>query len=414
MSCSYKVGKLKNFIYLIKDLKYRVVDYKVYITSGEVYKLDANLVTFAETESYADRFKFTTTVTATLNRIYNDSRIRQSNYKVVVEDTKGQQYIVSPEFNAHFTGEYTINNEGIAYALTFTTQSNIPTRILQSKIIAKEYNEISRPPCEYNGIGIQQLFIGTNNQWKEIDILTAEYQKVYNGSYDQIQITFSYPIEDNDFHYQLISFPQNRWDVKIKTANDEVIEYSLFPQYTRQTAEEGGTDRFTIVMRGVAGSNLKGTTTQQPQYRWVPTEEYICDGFHKYVKEKQEELVNHEWVATGQFRKGTLIETNSEDCGYSIQTLYRWVTLDLTDEYECVGFDKHYKQKQQKSDDNGKTWEDTGVTRAGDIVQVDSADCGYVLTEWKEVEGEYICEEYDPSVTWVLLADEFYCELKPI
>jgi hypothetical protein len=76
MSCSYKVGKLKNFIYLIKDLKYRVVGYKVYITSGEVYKLDANLVTFTETESYAGRFKFTTTVTATLNRIYNDSRIR--------------------------------------------------------------------------------------------------------------------------------------------------------------------------------------------------------------------------------------------------------------------------------------------------------------------------------------------------
>lgn len=414
MSCSYKVGKLKNFIYLIKDLKYRVVDYKVYITSGEVYKLDANLVTFTETESYAGRFKFTTTVTATLNRIYNDSRIRQNNYKVVVEDTKGQQYIVSPEFDAHFTGEYTINNEGIAYALTFTTQSNIPTRILQSKIIAKEYNEISRPPCEYNGIGVKQLFVGTNNQWKEIDILTAEYQKVYNGSYDQIQITFSYPIEDNDFHYQLISFPQNRWDVKIKTANDEVIEYSLFPQYTRQTAEEGGTDRFTIVMRGVAGSNLKGATTQQPQYRWVPTEEYICDGFHKYVKEEQEELVDNEWVSTGQFRKGTLIETNSEDCGYSIQTLYRWVTLNVSEEYECVGFDKHYKQKQQKSDDNGKTWVDTGVTRAGDIVQVDSADCGYVLTEWKEVEGEYICEEYDPSVTWVLLADEFYCELKPI
>ena len=76
MSCNYKVGKLKNFIYLIKNLKYRVSGYKVYITSGEVYKLDANLVTFNETESYADRFKFTTTVTATLNRIFNDSRIR--------------------------------------------------------------------------------------------------------------------------------------------------------------------------------------------------------------------------------------------------------------------------------------------------------------------------------------------------
>ena len=412
MSCNYKVGKLKNFIYLIKNLKYRVSGYKVYITSGEVYKLDANLVTFNETESYADRFKFTTTVTATLNRIFNDSSIRQNNYKVVVEDTKGQQYIVSPEFNAHFTGEYTINNEGIAYTLTFTTQSNIPTRILQSKIIAN--NDISTPTCSYNGIGIKQLFVGTNNGWKEINIITAEYQKVFNGSYDQIQITFSYPIEDDDFHYQLISFPQNRWDVKIKTANDEIIEYSLFPQYTRQTAEEGGTDKFTIVMRGVAGSNLKGITTQQPQYRWVPTEEYICDGFHKYVKEKQEELVNNEWVATDKFRKGTLIETSSEDCGYSIQTLYRWVTLDLTEEYECVGFDKHYKQKQQKSDDNGKTWTDTGTTRVGDLVQANSKDCGYVLTEWKEVKGEFICEEYDPSVTWVLLSDEFYCNLKPL
>lgn len=410
MSCNYKVGKLKNFIYLIKNLKYRVSGYKVYITSGEIYKLDANLVTFNETESYADRFKFTTTVTATLNRIFNDSSIRQNNYKVVVEDTKGQQYIVSPEFNAHFTGEYTINNEGIAYTLTFTTQSNIPTRILQSKIIANN----DTPPCSYNGIGIKQLFVGTNNGWKEINIITAEYQKVFNGSYDQIQITFSYPIEDDDFHYQLISFPQNRWDVKIKTANDEIIEYSLFPQYTRQTAEEGGTDKFTIVMKGVAGSNLKGTTTQQPQYRWVPTEEYICDGFNKYVKEKQEELVNNEWIATDKFRKGALIETSCVDCGYSIQTIYRWVTLDLTEEYECVGFDKHYKQKQQKSDDNGKTWTDTGVTRVGDLVQADSKDCGYVLTEWKEVKGEFICEEYDPSVTWVLLADEFYCNLKPL
>lgn len=410
MSCNYKVGKLKNFIYLIKNLKYRVSGYKVYITSGEVYKLDANLVTFNETESYADRFKFTTTVTATLNRIFNDSSIRQNNYKVVVEDTKGQQYIVSPEFNAHFTGEYTINNEGIAYTLTFTTQSNIPTRILQSKIIANN----DTPPCSYNGIGIKQLFVGTNNGWKEINIITAEYQKVFNGSYDQIQITFSYPIEDDDFHYQLISFPQNRWDVKIKTANDEIIEYSLFPQYTRQTAEEGGTDKFTIVMKGVAGSNLKGTTTQQPQYRWVPTEEYICDGFNKYVKEKQEELVNNEWVATDKFRKGALIETSCVDCGYSIQTLYRWVTLDLTEEYECVGFDKHYKQKQQKSDDNGKTWTDTGTTRVGDLVQANSKDCGYVLTEWKEVKGEFICEEYDPSVTWVLLSDEFYCNLKPL
>ena len=107
MSCNYKVGKLKNFIYLIKNLQYRVSGYKVYITSGEVYKLDANLVTFNETESYADRFKFTTTVTATLNRIFNDSSIRQNNYKVVVEDTKGvktKEYIIKRKLMLYIHG----------------------------------------------------------------------------------------------------------------------------------------------------------------------------------------------------------------------------------------------------------------------------------------------------------------------
>lgn len=405
----YNLGKLKNFIYLITDFKYRISGYKVYMVGGKVYKLYADLVTFTEQESYSDRFKFTTTVTATLNRVFNDSVLRQNNFKIVVEDYNGQQYIVSPEFDAYYTGEFTINQDTISYVLTFSTQSNIPTRILQSTI--KSTNQIEEPKCEYNGLGIMKLFVG-NSTWKEVNFSTAEYVKTFNGSYDQIQLTFTYPIEDNDWHYQLISFPENRWNIKIKTGNDEITETSLFPQYTRQFTETTGL--FQITMTGIAGSNLKGTSSQQPQYRWVPTNEYICDGFTKYVKESKEEFINNEWVSVGEYRKGSLIEANSEDCGYSIQTLFRWVTVDITEAYECVDFDKHYQQKQQRSDDSGKTWVDTGVTRAGDIVQVDSPDCGYVLTEWKEVEGEYICEEYDPSVTWVLLSDEFYCSIKSL
>lgn len=115
----YNLGKLKNFIYLITDFKYRISGYKVYMVGGKVYKLYADLVTFTEQESYSGRFKFTTTVTATLNRVFNDSVLRQNNFKIVVEDYNGQQYIVSPEFDAYYTGEFTINQDTISYVLTF-------------------------------------------------------------------------------------------------------------------------------------------------------------------------------------------------------------------------------------------------------------------------------------------------------
>ena len=73
----------------------------------------------------------------------------------------------------------------------------------------------------------------------------------------------------------------------------------------------------------------------------------------------------------------------------------------------CVGTNKYYKQKQQVSYD-GETWEDTDKYREGDLYEVNSIACGYEEIEWKEEEG-FICEEYDPSVSWVLLADEYYC-----
>ena len=410
MSCGYKLGRLKNFVYLVENLKYNVTDYKVYITAGTVYKLYTDLTILNETESYADRFKFTTTVTCTLNRIIDDSLFRQHNFKIIVEDQKGMQFLVSPEFNARFTSELTIG-ESISNVLTFTTQSNIPTRILQNKI--KSIAQIEAP-CKYSGLGVQKLFIGRNSQYKEVDFISVEYTKIFNGQYDSVQLVFSYPIEDNDWHYELISFPDNRWDMKLVTPDDTVLANSLFPQYTRQTQEET-LDRFTITMRGVEGSTLIGDSGQTAQYRWVPIEgEFICDGFDKYVKESKEQLIDGEWVELQEYRKGVLIQRNSEDCGYVVQVYYRWVTLDVQYHYECVGFNKHYQQKQQKSEDDGLTWTDTGVTRAGDIVQVDSPDCGYVLTEWREVEGEYICEEYDPTATWVLLPDEFYCTLIPV
>ena len=133
------------------------------------------------------------------------------------------------------------------------------------------------------------------------------------------------------------------------------------------------------------------------QYRWVDIEQTMCNGYDKYSMQKQQQSTDNgvTWTDTGNTRQGTLIESNSVDCGY--KTLYQWVTVQ--NEYICNGYDKYVKEKQQKSTDNGVTWSDTGNTRQGNVIELNSEDCGYVVNKrWITVEGEYICNGYDKYV----------------
>ena len=133
------------------------------------------------------------------------------------------------------------------------------------------------------------------------------------------------------------------------------------------------------------------------QYRWVDIEQTMCNGYDKYSMQKQQQSTDGgvTWTDTGNTRQGELIETDSADCGY--KTLYQWVTVQ--NEYICNGYDKYVKEKQQKSTDGGVTWTDTGNTRQGDVIELNSEDCGYVVNKrWVTVEGEYICNGHNKYV----------------
>lgn len=408
MACNYNIGKLKNFVYLVTDLEYKTVDYKVYLVGGTIYKLLCNNVTLTETESYAGRFKFDTSVVCTLNRVYDDTFIKSNQFKLIVENQEGMQFLVSPEFVAAYTSEFIVSDTETIYTLTFSTQSNIPTRILDTRVVESE--EVRNAECRYDGYGITKLQYKNSleDEWQTLDFLTCQYQKTFDGLKNTVQFTITIPVEDNDWHYDLINFPDNLWDLRLESNGDSVDGYKLFPQYTRETSEDEGTpDTFTIVFRGSTSGALVGTTSQLNNYRWVPTTDTICDGFDEYVKEMEEVYIGGEWVKTGQVRKGQLITRNSANCGYEPGIKYRWV--NVINEYVCVGVNKYYKQRQQVSRDNGVTWTDTSTTRAGALYEINSEDCGYEFIEWKE--DGYICEEYDPTVSWVLLSDEYYCEL---
>lgn len=109
--------------------------------------------------------------------------------------------------------------------------------------------------------------------------------------------------------------------------------------------------------------------------------------FYKLQKQKTYDggLV---WNNLDEYQKGDLIEVNSMDCGGGTwETIYKWVTVE--NETKCVGFDLYTVEQQYVSEDNGTTWNIVdGATRAGSIIENNSDDCGYVPFDPSTFEGK--------------------------
>ena len=141
--------------------------------------------------------------------------------------------------------------------------------------------------------------------------------------------------------------------------------------------EAASDDCNTVEWREVIGSWFcVGDDTIE---RWV-NDGTECDGYDKYNTQRKQVSVDggSTWTDTEETRTGTLIEHNSEDCGY-VGYQYRWVTVP--DEYICYGTNKFTKEKEQRSSD-GINWVDTGQTRQGTVIEVDSEDCGYEPSDY--------------------------------
>ena len=130
---------------------------------------------------------------------------------------------------------------------------------------------------------------------------------------------------------------------------------------------------------------------------------------NKYQREKQQYTNDsgRTWidVSPANYRRGRLIEAGSEDCntvewkevtgswfciGFN-ETQYRWVTV--SGEFLCDTGNKYAKEKEQVSEDGGMTWTDTGQTRAGTLIEVNSEDCGYTPPTPGDYENQYLTFE---------------------
>ena len=152
-------------------------------------------------------------------------------------------------------------------------------------------------------------------------------------------------------------------------------------------------------------------------YKWVEsTESTICIGSdlysisYRYVSYDE----GASWTMTGEYRTGSLIESDSRQCSDSEsgETIYKW---EDSEETMCDGTSLFYKAYEYQSTDEGVTWTRTGEFRTGTLIALNSPQCTTEpMYKW-ESNGETMCyngnlyeiEErwvsYDNGVTWSLV-----------
>ena len=183
-------------------------------------------------------------------------------------------------------------------------------------------------------------------------------------------------------------------DVNLDITTDWICDETTYTKYYKQKKQVsyGGQEWQDVIPYEYQRGDVYETQstdcgyTPEPIYRWINMDistDWICYGTTKYYKQKKQVSNDNgqTWqdVIPYEYQRGSIYETESTDCGY-VPIIYRWVNMDISTDYICDGTTKYYKQKKQISFDGGQTWADVtpAVYQRGDVYETESTDCGYV------------------------------------
>lgn len=142
----------------------------------------------------------------------------------------------------------------------------------------------------------------------------------------------------------------------------------------------------------------------------------------KYYKEKQ--LVSYDngntWQPTGLTRRGELYESDSTDCGYILQ--YKWEVVSGY-VCDVTTYTKYEKTQKFKSTDGGQTWEAVvpALYGRGNVIETNSEDCGWtpppmdarkITVKFNNGNKDYI-KECD-GLTTLSTADTLYNDMRKV
>ena len=114
--------------------------------------------------------------------------------------------------------------------------------------------------------------------------------------------------------------------------------------------------------------------------KWVTTTGYLCYSGDSYTKEARYTgtTSGNTNIPTGEYRRGDMIQSGDPRC---YTTITRWTFNNL---YYCVNGDKYQAEEEEISYNGGESWQKTGNTRLGEMVESASTFCNQdVQYEWR-------------------------------
>lgn len=245
----------------------------------------------------------------------------------------------------------------------------------------------------------------------------------------------AYTKEESDARYQPIGDyvietdlqnTLNYYATKQWVLNQNYVTSSQVNQYITNLQEQINS------LQDALESCCSGSPTPTTEYRWITLtnpSDYICSGTTKYEKQQKQQStdggITWENVVPSEYRKGSVIETGSTDCGEEPSiTDIRWV--EVPNEYMCKDtpspYCKYKVLKLQYSYDSGTTWVDSNPlqTTNGTLISCYNTDCGYIEPQyrWTVAPNEYLCSgtskyekeyyevSYDSGTTWERVVPE--------
>lgn len=461
-TCEYKLGGLKPFIYVIHknalklNIKAKGIDVSFNKTKeSDVYKIEAQMVVYEQQETYANKFRFDSSLKVTINEQYREPffyglrTLRTNQYYIIIEDKKGVQYLVNPELYTKMTYEYTITDtidNHNSVEITWNNLSNFPLLIFKERVesnllflgeecyytIGNAYNlmmtRFQDLHVKDDGVKADEIYVDDIEKLKEVQYLKESFTltETYDGNKFTTELTFSIPLSDHQFEwaYDLLEFKDNTYKGLVRTTNDNYLllgnENGLFPSYTIRTSEDDGTLN-TIEFKFTNISQYPILYTDEiKQYKWIPDGE-LCFGFDKYqmLKQQYSKDWGQTWVDTDPIvkKKGDVIASNSEECKE-----YRWIDDDLycaetsttyvkwleaEGQFLCENGNKYAKLRKCESSD-GITYTLKEEYAKGRMIESNSTDCTYVAVRWAD--GGIRCYEVDESKTYTVDTGDTYCK----
>ena len=136
-----------------------------------------------------------------------------------------------------------------------------------------------------------------------------------------------------------------------------------------------------------------------PEYGWVFWEgKKICQGVDSYTAERYAYTFDggRTWYVTEpeEYRPYQLLMQNDPDCGYNPGATYRWNTE--TGETLCNDGNLYKRVDYEVSYDQGETWQKTGQSRIGELIEYDSEQCQDVQVQYEyRLGSDYECDGCD-------------------